>query len=136
MKRYVINGQQILLYDEKLWVLKEPELVAQHESITTPPSTAKPKKKRGWKSGMPPRKRTVETSEEPTDQDLASIDEEQAPTRKSRERLTPEDFTQIKQMINADYPIIDIARKFSVSLPYVYQIKTKMRKEGELTIIE
>lgn len=52
--------------------------------------------------------------------------------RKERVKIEPDDFKHMKEMITADYPVQEIATKFDVSAGYVYQIKTKMKKSGEL----
>lgn len=50
--------------------------------------------------------------------------------------LEQEDLKQIKEMINAGYKAFEIAQKFEATAQYIYNIKMKMKKDGELTLVE
>src|SRR5690349_20341581 len=47
-------------------------------------------------------------------------------------RLQQEDIRLMKEQINAGYGAKEIARKFDVTPNYVYVLKNKMKKDGEL----
>lgn len=61
---------------------------------------------------------------------IPTVDIETGEERKGR--LEPDDVKQLKDMINAEYPPVEIARKFQVSIQYIYVIKSTMKKNGEL----
>ena len=56
---------------------------------------------------------------------------EKATGRKAK--LEPEDFQRMKNQINARVDSQAIADDFGVSISYVYTLKAKMKKDGELT---
>lgn len=108
MKTFEYKGDTFAVIEGEVWVKLASG--APPPIVETAKLAKKRGRKKGWKSGMPPR------------------------ARKERARLEPDDLKQIKEMINAEYPVQEIATKYDVSATYVYNIKVRMKKDGELTL--
>jgi hypothetical protein len=52
----------------------------------------------------------------------------------TKDRLERSDIAHMKEMINAGYGTKEIADKYGVNLQYVYNIRARMKKSGELSL--
>jgi DNA invertase Pin-like site-specific DNA recombinase len=111
------KGETLAIIDGELW-LKLPQ------AGTAPISeTASEPKKRGRKPGFGMK----------ATQDKIKAYKLRSGLQEARvARIEPEDMKQIKEMVNAGYGAQDIATKFNVKVQYIYNIKMRMKKDGEL----
>jgi hypothetical protein len=116
MKRFQIGDRTIVVIEGEVY--EHVKAFGDEPATTTP--AAKPKR-----ASRPRRSRRFR------DSSAGGLLMTEADTK---DRLERSDIAHMKEMINAGYGTKEIADKYGVNLQYVYNIRARMKKSGELSL--